>query len=74
MYIGRAVRATSLQNHKKRCIHLCSWTTSSYAQKCKKTEDSDTSKTSRTYSQEMGMEIGIEKCDMLIMKSGKKKQ
>ena len=42
-YLGSALGATNLQNHKKRLIILCTWTTPSYLHKGlkKKTGDAD---------------------------------
>ena len=47
------------------------WTTSNFSQK-KEKELETLIHTVRIYSQDIGMEFGIEKCAMLVMKSGKR--
>ena len=42
-----------------------------FAKKWKRTGNSNTRSQSNKYSQDIGMEFGIEKCAMLVMKSGK---
>ena len=56
------------KSHRKRSANLCTWMIPRHFQK---NELETFIQTMRIYSLGIGMEFGIEKCAMLIMKSGK---
>ena len=69
-YLGSAQGATRLQNHKKRLTCVDDNNLFSKNEK----ELKILIQTTRLYIQNIGKEFGVEKCAMIIMKSGKIKQ
>ena len=69
--LGKSQPDTNSVNRKKRSTTWCTWTTSNCLQNSKKELDT-LIQTVRIYSQDIGMEFGIEKCDLLVMKSSKR--
>ena len=58
-------------NRRKRSTTWCTWVTSNFSAKNEK-EWKTLIQTVRIYSQDIGIEFGIEQCAMLVMKSGKR--
>ena len=67
---NQTLGAANCQNHKIRLIILCTWMIS-YSKKWTRIRHSN--EIIRLYTRDVGMEFGMEKYAMLLMKSGKEK-